>query len=661
MAHTTQQQNIEQELTGSNSIIRFSAINVNSLEANKRKLDMEEFVKNNQIDIALISETKLHSEHKLSFNDYNLIRTDRPNAKNGGGTAILINKKLSFTPISYPNSLSNKVIEYTAIRLKVNSKKSLIIFSIYAACNSNRSLIAELDKIYHDFRLDKPDIYFIMAGDWNARHTKWGDSKINDYGAMLNRWEVKNSITHKCTLYNPNRPTYPSAGSYLDHCLPDTRIEIKELSSNGLLKTLPYDSHHNAIYFTIDTNKTFMGLASSPPPTIRYNYKRTNWRKFAEDLLYNHKNQIPSDKNLTISEIDSHILNLEKEITTTIIKIVPKVEADTKKGCLKYVNNTIKKLQAMKSKLISEKFRATNQEEKYRLNQLIKEINKKLTKEFQKSETAYWTAKTKSINYRDSAKFFPRINRFFRYREPPRVDNLTISKDSPLLTDEIINDPETSKIDGKHLITHSTAKLNIIGKYFESINSPRYSNIGTMTKTIADNAANDIKKHNLTHTTFNRSNRAYYPVQNENEPKFLHSYIEVEILLKKTKNKTSSGTQQGTVTSPILFIIYCRNVLNLFLMNSGNNTHYGAYADDTAIYVAHTKIPVIEKRLTSLVNQIYEYLEQWNLKMNAFKSETILFRKTVNEITPPTVLLIKTFQIKITDKDTGLETIIPNK
>ncbi|XP_074102251.1 uncharacterized protein LOC141529546 isoform X2 [Cotesia typhae] len=96
-----------------------------------------------------------------------------------------------------------------------------------------------------------------MAGDWNARHTKWGDSKINDYGAMLNRWEVKNSITHKCTLYNPNRPTYPSAGSYLDHCLADTRIEIKELSSNGLLKTLPYDSDHNAVYFTIDTKHSW--------------------------------------------------------------------------------------------------------------------------------------------------------------------------------------------------------------------------------------------------------------------------------------------------------------------------------------------------------------------------------------------------------------------
>ncbi|KAH0552462.1 hypothetical protein KQX54_010393 [Cotesia glomerata] len=159
---------------------------------------------------------------------------------------------------------------------------------------------------------------------------------------MLNRWEEKNSITHKCTLYNPNRPTYTTAGSYLDHCLADTRIEIKELSSNELLKTLPYDSDHNAIYFTIDTNEIFMGLTSSPPPTIRYNYKRTNWRKFAEDLLDNHNNRIPLDRNLTISEIDSHILNLEEEITTSISKIVPKVVADTKK----------------------EKFRATNQEEK---------------------------------------------------------------------------------------------------------------------------------------------------------------------------------------------------------------------------------------------------------------------------------------------------------
>ncbi|CAG5102760.1 Protein of unknown function [Cotesia congregata] len=155
---------------------------------------MTEFVINHQIDIALISETKLHSKHRLSFNDHRLIGTNIPNAKNGGGTAILINKKFDFTPITYPNSLTNKVIEYTAIKLNVKNKKTFLIFSIYAAY-----------------------------------------SKTNNHGILLNRWEEKNNITHKTTLHNPKRPTYPSAGSYLDHCLADTRIQLKDLRPNRKL------------------------------------------------------------------------------------------------------------------------------------------------------------------------------------------------------------------------------------------------------------------------------------------------------------------------------------------------------------------------------------------------------------------------------------------
>lgn len=40
------------------------------------------------------------------------------------------------------------------------------------------------------------------------------------------------------------------------------------------------------------------------------------------------------------------------------------------------------------------------------------------------------------------------------------------------------------------------------------------------------------------------------------------------------------GLQQGTVTSPALFIIFTSSILNKFGLNSGNNTYAGAYADD---------------------------------------------------------------------------------
>ncbi|CAG5102762.1 Protein of unknown function [Cotesia congregata] len=158
-----------------------------------------------------------------------------------------------------------------------------------------------------------------------------------------------------------------------------------------------------------------MGCISPPPPTIRFNYKKTNWRKFGEKLLDIHQDFLPADRNLTINEINHDILKLKGEITDTINTIVPKMENDGRKGCLKY---------KFKSNLIADKFKQTDLDEQARIKQLIKVVNKKLTTEFQKSETAYWVAKAKSINYKENSKFFGRINRYYKYKEPPRIVKL---------------------------------------------------------------------------------------------------------------------------------------------------------------------------------------------------------------------------------------------
>lgn len=72
--------------------IKIAAINVNSIIANYRRLELLEFINKYNHDIILLSETKLNNKYKLLFTDYNIIRTDRPNSIQGGGTAIVIKK-----------------------------------------------------------------------------------------------------------------------------------------------------------------------------------------------------------------------------------------------------------------------------------------------------------------------------------------------------------------------------------------------------------------------------------------------------------------------------------------------------------------------------------------------------------------------------------------
>ena len=49
-------------------------------------------IKKETSDIVFISEIKLNYRHKVHYKNYSIIRHDRPNATQGGGTAILIKK-----------------------------------------------------------------------------------------------------------------------------------------------------------------------------------------------------------------------------------------------------------------------------------------------------------------------------------------------------------------------------------------------------------------------------------------------------------------------------------------------------------------------------------------------------------------------------------------
>lgn len=132
--------------------LKIAAINVNSLIKYNRRLELNQFISNNDLDIVLVSETKLNKKHKISIPKYRVIRTDRTKTDGGGGTAIIIKNEIEYTVIQNPNSKHNQILEYTLICLKLNSKQNLTIGSIYATTKTEdtNQFLKEINHLFKE-------------------------------------------------------------------------------------------------------------------------------------------------------------------------------------------------------------------------------------------------------------------------------------------------------------------------------------------------------------------------------------------------------------------------------------------------------------------------------------------------------------------------------
>lgn len=149
------------------------AINVNSLIKNQRRTTLLELLQDHKPDFALIGETKLSDRFNISFQGYTIVRADRRNSYQGGGTAIIVKDSIKFTRL-FPNSLvSNVCLEATVIEVTAPDGTSLIVISAYAPGSNKRQFIPELEALFVELKLKSPANYYIIAGT-SMRNTRTG-------------------------------------------------------------------------------------------------------------------------------------------------------------------------------------------------------------------------------------------------------------------------------------------------------------------------------------------------------------------------------------------------------------------------------------------------------------------------------------------------------
>ena len=119
--------------------------------------------------------------------------------------------------------------------------------------------------------------------------------------------------------------------------------------------------------------------------------------------------------------------------------------------------------------------------------------------------------------------------------------------------------------------------------------------------------------------------------------KLLYSYltnrkffVTVDGFLSDTKH-IHAGVPQGAVLSPLLYNIYVADI------PTSKPIHMAQFADDTCIFY-QCKFKQIANRIKILqtaLNQISDWFARWNIKINANKTEAIVFRKINRKVEAP--------------------------
>jgi flagellar biosynthesis chaperone FliJ len=523
------------------------SVNVNSLISNSKKASLIHFIENNNPDIICMCETKLKPVNHMSIKNYDLIRRDRILNVEGGGVAICIKKKFNYEIVKNRIFDNFNCIEPCIISLQLQQRRKLFIIALYAPKSDSDIFLTEFEKIFEVLNLSDRNNYYILAGDFNAKHESWSYNMnpCNPRGTKLFNWLQDNHINRKCQLYKTDLPTYPRTNSFLDFAIIDARINVEFPHSYNKLTTLPFDSDHNAfcLHFGIEKlNEKILPYNDNN----KFDFKKTDWLKFKlkldENFFEEYANcgiQIGDNCNISIDNIDRHLEILDKIIRKTINDTVPKVK--NQNDNTKFYTTNLKRLLKKKSELMRDIHRIyrhslnVSNQNLILLKSLVRNINSLIKQQIRSEINKKWTKRLQNI--KPDANMFPEIKKIFRNKTSNRINKLYIN-DRQILINNNIDPDELSITNSNEYSVTDQAQINtIMGSFLEKVhnnNSPPNKNFHNNVVDTVHHFKNQA--NNSTYCIFSNNNKS--SCQNNS---IFTNFRELKGKFTALKNKVSSG------------------------------------------------------------------------------------------------------------------------
>lgn len=173
-----------------------------------KKLEFIEFLEQNRIDVAVLTETHLKPSDNFTIPEHFIIRLYRLGNGCGGGAVIAIRKGMSFKTLP---DYQLSIIEAVGIEL-LTSTGPIEIIAVYCGTVQDDSATRLKNEIH---KLTRRQGKLIIAGDLNARHSLWRNFRKNMNGSVL----ANDLQAGHYAVLHPNAPTFFSSagvGSILD-------------------------------------------------------------------------------------------------------------------------------------------------------------------------------------------------------------------------------------------------------------------------------------------------------------------------------------------------------------------------------------------------------------------------------------------------------------
>lgn len=283
--------------------LRIFSLNIDSVVHLKRKNLLMIFLKENNVDICLLQETKLDNSIRFFIPNYFIIRND--DIRGRSGTAIIIRNNIRFKD----SILYKDIFQSISCRIFFNNKWHSIS-SVYFPPRPNVDW-----EVFRRFFVTHKNR--LMGGDFNAKHSTFGDQSFNHYGILLR----KARDVFKFSIINPTSPTcyHFNCGSHIDKFISfNSKLDINNMS------VVPSFSDHMSIKILA------YGVTNSITLPTRFAFDFINVEGFNKYVDLNVKRIVmPINRNLTKKEVDDILLEFNSIIGIAINKSVPKVSTNS--------------------------------------------------------------------------------------------------------------------------------------------------------------------------------------------------------------------------------------------------------------------------------------------------------------------------------------------